>query len=363
MRKFTLIVLFLFFCLHSVNAQTEIIGILVDKNNGKPVEYATVYINGTSNGIISDSNGNFTLKPENFPCKLVIRHLGYERVVFNLDKGIDLKEIKLCPLIQNINEIQIEAENHREENLQIFSGSVLGKDNWGEKAKILNEDDIKFVRKNIIETKFGKEFTLVAHSEVPIKIYVPLLGYWLDFDLVIFETTPITRSRKGYYYYHAIENLSDRKVKRVVKNREKAYYNSSIHFIRSLYNHCLKEQGYLVFQGKWDKEKREKQFSPIQLDSLLIEADNIKFFKDMADQDFHILYYSNSKGEPIDLMREKSNSLNPAQSGIHLKNDSCTIRKDGTLPDLSISFYGAFGSKQVGASLPADYSPPAKKHQ
>ena len=75
---------------------------------------------------------------------------------------------------------------------------------------------------------------------------------------------------------------------------------------------------------------------------------------------YHVFYYENENGEFIDLSKKKRWPPFTKQSDIFFQTDSCTIRRDGTLPDNSTMFGGAMGEKQIGASLPANYFPPHK---
>ena len=45
----------------NINAQTSVSGTIVDKKNGKPLPYATIYFEGKRIGTKSDADGNFRL--------------------------------------------------------------------------------------------------------------------------------------------------------------------------------------------------------------------------------------------------------------------------------------------------------------
>ena len=65
----------LMFCCTLIYAQTEFSGIVVDAN-GDPIIGASVMEKGTSNGTISDIDGNFKLKAKS-GSTLLITYIGY----------------------------------------------------------------------------------------------------------------------------------------------------------------------------------------------------------------------------------------------------------------------------------------------
>ena len=77
MNLFKLLLLFLIISTSSFS-QTTITGNLIDKETNLPIEFATVYLNETSIGTISDSSGYFVLKNIPLPCKVVVSHINYE---------------------------------------------------------------------------------------------------------------------------------------------------------------------------------------------------------------------------------------------------------------------------------------------
>ncbi|MBN1820879.1 MAG: hypothetical protein JW833_09180 [Prolixibacteraceae bacterium] len=137
------------------------------------------------------------------------------------------------------------------------------------------------------------------------------------------------------------------------KNREKAYYNSPMHFCRSLYANKLKENGYVVYDT-------------LVVPGTNIFASNIKDFNFQLDYpdsnsveingldgiELHLLY-SDSFGKPLNLAKVGYRNL--YFSEIRFKSNKVKIRKDGTIPNDLIMFQGTLGKKMVGASLPGDF--------
>lgn len=79
MKKFTtMLVLALFVCASSVFAQSRTVrGTVVSANDNSPITGATVIIDGTHNGSVTDSNGVFTISNVDGDVTLDVRFIGY----------------------------------------------------------------------------------------------------------------------------------------------------------------------------------------------------------------------------------------------------------------------------------------------
>ncbi|RKE91929.1 DUF5686 and carboxypeptidase-like regulatory domain-containing protein [Ichthyenterobacterium magnum] len=92
MKKYLLIIVFLFLGIVSAVSQTKVSGYVMDENND-PVAFANVLFKGTTEGTITNEDGRFYLESENTWETLIISFLGYEAQEMTLDKKVnyDLK--------------------------------------------------------------------------------------------------------------------------------------------------------------------------------------------------------------------------------------------------------------------------------
>ena len=58
--------------------QNTISGFVVDSLTQEPLPLATVYVNGTTQGTITDNDGRFELKDVSFPATVVFSFVGYQ---------------------------------------------------------------------------------------------------------------------------------------------------------------------------------------------------------------------------------------------------------------------------------------------
>lgn len=375
--------------------QMRISGTITDKQSQQPVDYASVYINGTTNGTHTDSQGNYHLDNVRFPCTLVVSHLSY------VTQSMELAGIIASPFnfslalkMNEISAVNITDKNLRERNMNFFRDEFLGTDEWGIYANLENEEAILFSRDykqrtidNVIYPKrihniylktspeihwsedsttvtFMESVNLKARSLEPLIINLPQLGYTLYYDLLEFKAeyqkglgTRI--SMLGHYYFKPIPFNSKEDSIQIAKNRIKAYYNSPNHFCKSLYENRLAQNGYkleeLVSEKKFKKLERKKLSVEDRLNSCIQVQEEDALVIGQKDKKYIIRYYKNLNNKPIDLTRHMG--IFGGYSEVIFKKDTCLIRKDGTLPYNSIVFGKAIGSKRVGSLLPYDYKP------
>jgi hypothetical protein len=369
-------------------AQNNITGTIVDVDTGEGVELATVYINGTTKGTYTDENGAFLIENVSFPAEVVVSHLSYYNETFTLEKAPASKLlVKVKPQSVALTEVKVKDVSKRRQNVEEFRRAFLGMDEFGEKASLKNEEVLIFERdyeKKKVRSRFRKStdqntkqnepsasnswmtiekpLNLKAKSRAPLIIDQPELGYKIHMDLIEFQLTygrgfskPSKTYWLGYYFFEPHQLDKKRKVKRIDRNRLKAYYNSPQHFIRSLYQQSLSENGYRVFEKVEDPETQKVSYEPFSLyDHLVYEENNeTAQITGLKDREFLILFYPNGNGYPKDMSKKKRGFS--IQSMIRFLDDPCLIRSNGTIPNYQILFGGAISEKKIGAMLPEDY--------
>ena len=204
-----------------------------------------------------------------------------------------------------------------------------------------------------------------AWATEPLIIDLPVLGYELYVDLVKFTVEEYKSQTQcdmlGYFYYKPYENVRKRQAVSIEENRKKAYWGSSQHFLRSLFENRLAENGYILsMTGKVEKGKNVMRIN--------IPVDNKKFFSAVGDDmlqihglknnELTIKYYYKFDGSPNPWGKEVRGIRLYSKSGMKITEDICLFLKNGTVMDNNMVFTGDMSSKKVAACLPADYYPP-----
>ena len=335
-------------------------GVVVDHETGLPVPLATVYINGTSIGTITDTQGNFRLSQVFLPCELILSHVSYAVRSITLRDSAQIKglQLQLEKKIIQLREATIIREILRNEYLKRFKIWFLGEDYDQYGAEILNDSAL------LIHVGENEDFTVEATE--PINVYLPVTGYMMKADLVNFQL----RYRKdmegylcsilGYYYFEPLDVRSRREQRMLARARTEAYYNSRMHFCKSLYHNQLLQNGYL-FERSCRPEEAEAGLpgGPDFVGSYGEDEygnQRLLLTRFICDN-FKITYNFNSRNRPVDLTYLQSNPMRVDISGLRFLQDSVYIYPSGRIPENSTAFSGSIGKKGVAFMVPEDYIP------
>jgi hypothetical protein len=380
-----------------VYGQYDLEGVIQDSVTAKAVPFATVFINGTTKGSTTDDNGFFAIKNISLPAQLITSHVSYSTKMTNVNNtNLEDLIITLEPRNIKLPEAVVKDKNLRQKNIDEFKRQFLGTNRVGKKAVLENDDVLIFSRsfndKEIVISDSIKQEILLADTKgiirwredsmrisikvndikswtedstkititepvfivearEPLIIDLPHLGYKLQVDLVNFSVQNIEGSPgcffKGYYYYQPYQNLRKSKIRKYKKNRQAVYYNSTLHFLRSLYENQLEQNGYQILETV-SKEKIDIK------DHLTPIENNSRKVIDLENKNLSVYYNRKMNGKPVDINKQKTYAVTPSR--ILFLSDTCSIRADGTTPDNNILFGGKIGGKRVGSMLPSDYN-------
>jgi CarboxypepD_reg-like domain len=243
MKKIILLLILIYFF---QDGHAQIIkGTVFDKSDNIKINFASIYINGTSIGTNSDQNGYFELDITKYgSLPLTISALGYYTVTltdFSSEKPI---EVYLTPKTFELNEVFVTAKStakERKANLKLFREQFLGSSYNGQNCVIMNEGDITFINDTFRDT-------LKAFASKPILIVNNALGYKITYYLDKFEYYRKSKSflYKGNAYFTEDMSAALTQKKFFEKRRKIAYLGSRSHFFSSLWANSLKSNGFNV---------------------------------------------------------------------------------------------------------------------
>lgn len=246
--------IFLFLCLilsHPNCFSQTLEGSIFDKTTQKPLQSATVYLDGTTISTLTDENGYYKLDSKgNTKPDLVISYVGY--LTSRISNPFQYKKIKTY-----IEEDAIAIEEvfigkgpfSQKQMLKAFKHHFLGTSKAASSCKILNEEDLYFFFD--VETN-----TLTATSRNPLRIKNDYLGYEINFELIGFEvnykwrTLEASKEKSSSFAGTTFfkELVSD---ERTSKRRQQAYLGSSTHFMNSIAKKSLSEDKYRIIVDKF----------------------------------------------------------------------------------------------------------------
>jgi hypothetical protein len=228
----------------TICAKAQVVkGKVVDAATGNPIANASIYLDGSSKGTTSNTLGEFTLKTPETKTPLVVSCVGYQSDTI-LNYNNKLLNIKLKPHTNELNEVVISKGGgmSRERKLRIFVREFIGSNS--KDCIITNTDDINL---RYIESTG----TLVGEATRPLIILNKKLGYKITYYLSAFSHSPIptwyptqTSYKGNYVFEEDTLGLTPADMEKILTARDKAYYGSRMHFVRSVWTNDLKANNF-----------------------------------------------------------------------------------------------------------------------
>ncbi|MFY0602829.1 MAG: carboxypeptidase-like regulatory domain-containing protein [Flavobacteriaceae bacterium] len=397
-----------------LHSQIQIKGKVVSSKK-TPLEGATVYLNNTSIGSSTDTDGDFYFTVKKGVYTLVVSYIGFKTITYTLNTdtytGALLFSMKAKTNI--LDEVVITTKKKKRKRkkgrlrgknrtyFKKFNEAFIGKTKFSKDCQILNP--------NVLEFSFNKTTkALTVKASEPLKIKNKALGYTIDYDLEYFNLEKTKISYLGYSRFKEIETSNTKKEKKWKENRKLSYKGSKQHFLKSLIEKATKREGYALdlvkkimnpkrasageitrankyiteqkFKNVFVDFSKEIPYPSTKLDSAIVavnssklplhtyiiieknvKPENIIFYINRS----HILKFSNQLRIRY-LFEPEEKNYRPGkarkkyqESYLSLSFDAITLNSNGTFSDpLNVFVSGYWGYEQFGDELPLDYELP-----
>jgi hypothetical protein len=221
-------------------------GEVLDKETGKPVPFATVYINATTKGTTADSTGRYRLT--NLPVgsmEIVVSAVGYvlNRQQISVKQGVSQNILfRLASDSKALSVVTVTANLSKAYNrhLRAFKKELLGDTPLADKCVIVNAKTIVLDEKNGHLTAKATE-TLIIDNQA--------LGYRIYYDLLRFDTFRGATYYSGTSRFEEVKPENPKQADRWKWNRQLAYRGSSRHLLASLVAGTYQKEGYMIYQA------------------------------------------------------------------------------------------------------------------
>lgn len=358
MRQTLFLIALLFISTHIFSqAIYTITGKVMDKNTKAPLQGASVFAQNTTFGVATDAEGNFRLKLPGGGYELIITFTGYETESVRISSTTaDNLVIELTPKEKSLQEVSVVASNEVQDGWQkygqFFTENFIGKSEFSQQTNIKNPEVLKFYfskRRNRLK---------VLASE-PLLVENFALGYNIKFaiDSFTYEYDNNTAQFIGYPLFEEMLGTAD---KGAVwqQNRNKAYKGSLLHFMRSLYNKTLADEGFEVqfLVKNNDEEKTIPLKNPyLALNYLRDDSTNTVEFRP-NQPDMAVIYTKAKPGEAYLTFDPKAKKDFQVSTVSVTKGESIVIEENGYFfEQTDIITNGYWGFEKVGNMLPYDY--------
>lgn len=228
------------------HSQSFIKGRVVNATTNAPIAGCSIFISGTSIGTISNPEGYFELtNVASGKQELVVSSVGYETVVYPFTEAelpLNLK-VQMNIKVQQLGNVTVEPflEEGWDKWGKMFTDNFIGTTTNAAWCRIKNKDKLRF-------RYYKKSNRVVAFCDEPLMIENKALGYTIRYQLEDFEVNfkDGTTFYLGYTLFEDNTKEGKEPKEKWQRKREEAYNGSVMHFMRSLYNNKLLEEGFEV---------------------------------------------------------------------------------------------------------------------
>ena len=243
MNRAFLVILFLHFGM-LIYAQ-KITGLVLNQDTREPVDFASVFFNGTFVGTTTNESGYFELDVSKYRTRpLTVSAVGYHPASITEFTPRESHQVLLKRRVFEIEEVSVTSRSlvrKRKACMRIFKKEFIGLTSNARRCYILNERDISF-------NYDSDKDTLRAFASKPILIQNLSLGYDISYHLERFEYDRTTKTvlYTGNIIFNRDLIEDEESLEKYERRRAYAYSGSCKHFFRSLWANSLKESGFSV---------------------------------------------------------------------------------------------------------------------
>ncbi|MBS1733963.1 MAG: carboxypeptidase-like regulatory domain-containing protein [Bacteroidetes bacterium] len=250
MKNFILAFLFVT-CTLAVYSQTEsyyISGTVINKETNQPMVGASVFAQNTTIGTATNAEGKFSLQLPAGGYDIIVTFTGFnaesKRVTAsdpdnrNLSFELKLKE-KEMEAVAVVATTEVKDGFKKYGNF--FIEHFIGKTENSANCTIKNPEVLRF-----FYSKKKNRLKVLAND--PILIENKALGYNIKYTLDSFAYTYETQVAvyTGYPLFEEMTPTNSGQLNGWITERQKAYKGSILHFMRSIYNQRVREEGFEI---------------------------------------------------------------------------------------------------------------------
>jgi nucleoside-diphosphate-sugar epimerase len=339
------------------NAQSTFLvaGKVVDSATNQPLSGASVFAQNTTQGTISKDDGNFMIRLPNGGYDLIISYTGYETRsvrISNSQPVGDSLVIALPQIDQSLAAVAVVFSNEVPDGWaqygKFFFDNFIGTTPNAEQCSIENPDSLHFY---YTKNKRRHRLKVTANSELFIRNNA--LGYLIRYQLDSFtyDYNSNISQYTGYPFFIEIDTTDEVKHQWKI-NRARAYLGSRLHFMSSMYDSIVNEEGFTVekMAGDVDGDIIHNLY-----DSSLYEADSNTVAVNW-DGRYRISYKSVLPDKKF-LREFKLPADTRAQVTVLDVNGGFIIEQNGFFYEQTdVTNTGYWAWKKLAEALPYDYS-------
>ncbi|GGN07386.1 hypothetical protein GCM10010967_48720 [Dyadobacter beijingensis] len=347
----------------SVAAQqtATLTGLVTDASTGQPMPFANVYVNGSTQGAVTNEKGAYSLA--GIPLgtvEIAVSFVGYlsvsQKIRFE-NASLQKANFQLKPNVQMLDAVTVRGNPKGwERHLRQFKKQLFGEP-FGGQCVLTNSEVLNF--------KEDKGH-LYATADAPLVIENQALGYRLIYALQHFDASSGKVYSAGTARFEELKPQNERDAQRFRRNQLTAYKGSTRHLMVSLVSNTLEEAGFLVYQEDASKslltDRRTvtlaaavaeyRRLRPVNV-SALIQPGRLPNERRLVSGMKLVVFYTHA-----------TSSFSPypdaryAYTEIRLPSGQMQMTADGvvTIPE-GMETEGSMAADRLSTMLPADWKP------
>ena len=396
MRYLRFIILFIYWLgvARAAGAQGRISGVVQDSVTHEPLAFASVFLANTTLGATTTEQGQFVF--ERGPkgnYDVVASYVGYRLAKQNITVGTAAQTVTLRPASAGpqLGEVVVQANPHQEDDYRKFAALFLGNTTFSKQCRISNPDAVLVAYNDTTKD-------LTASADNFVQVDNEALGYHVKFYGMRFNYNTESESVgfDGQTVFEAMTPRDERQQRQWEANRAAAYHGSQTHFLKSVYDNRVAEEGFLAQQvrlvpvpraarGLSLLRKKKTRLTAAEQDSLR-KWENLPLIARLYPaarpidslrrvegehtflrftQELQVCYFGEAPDPNYDA---PMSSIGPAGATLPAKRQvsrllllapETRIRANGSLVNpLDVVTGEYWGFQKIGEFLPLDYTPP-----
>jgi hypothetical protein len=361
MKKITSSLLFCLVSLFAFSQSTYTIsGKIIDETTKLPLQGASVFAENTTIGTATDREGIFHLRLPNGGYSIVITFTGYQtetKRVTTADAGNSGIVVEIKQKEKSMDEFVVKATYEVADGLEKYGGffldNFIGKTANSKLCVIKNKEALKFYY-------YRRTNRLKILATAPLEIVNDAMGYTIKYELDSFvhEYNSQVSLYTGYPLFQEMESSSLDQLLKWNAARKVAYNGSILHFMRSMYQKRLKEEGFEIqFVVKRNDKETALTIKDFYSSVNYSRDDSSNTVEILPKQKEVAIIYKNEESSPLYAEANPEASTKFQLSVVSfLPNESLDIEQNGFYyeqNDITITGYWAW--EKVGDMLPYDF--------
>ena len=337
---------------------TSLRGTVVDDETGTPLAGAHVFIAASMMGTATDDEGRFVL--DRVPLgahRLYVSMIGFEPAsrdtLLRQTQPYDF-EFRLAPAIIEVGQVTVSAKEAKRwrRRLRKFTRLFLGETKNAEHTTILNPEVLSF------ESSWGR---LAASASAPLVIENRALGYRVQYFLKEFIQSGNTIKYDGEPLFEELDPESDDLAAKWIENRRKAYFGSFRHFMLTLLDQRVEDEGFMSFR-RFSLDRLHSTHDRFWIDpERILHEGPSPTEKELRFPGYLEVLYTNELEDEAFLRwqgRGAWHSPRNQRSWMKLTDGPTLVDHTGEVIDpYGVTVYGYFAFERVADELPKEYRP------